>query len=424
MTEFENDLLCQVEGDAPMGQLMRAYWVPALLSEEIAENDGKPVRVRLFGEHLVAYRDTNGVANLIGEFCPHRGASLVYGRNEKCGLRCLYHGWKLNGQGQVIDMPSEPPTSPLKEKVKHIAYPTKEYAGFIWTYMGNPEQTPEFSAPAFCPNDKTAVSIAKVKIPCNWAQITEGQIDSAHSSSLHSSDMVPAPVDSAGANDEMWLRPSTDRAPRFEVQRTSFGFRYVALRRPIKNSSSHDYARVTVYIAPFLSLIPPNTSYKVATVIVPMDNENSYFYFIAFGEDGVPSTQSWREFLHCSVGTDLETDFTNRRNLSNDFLQDRSAMQSGNYTGIKGIPNQDISMWTSMGRVVNRSHDTLGASDMAVVEFRKLMVEAAKLVAKGEKPFGPETNKIKQAHISAAQAIVPKETNWRTLGAAPEELFE
>ncbi len=136
LTHAENELLCRVEGDAPMGALMRRHWVPALLSEQLVESDGAPVRVRLFGEDLVAFRDTDGRIGVLGEFCPHRKASLFFGRNEECGLRCLYHGWKFDVDGRVLEMVSEPAESGFADKVQHKAYPTQEAGGFIWVYMG------------------------------------------------------------------------------------------------------------------------------------------------------------------------------------------------------------------------------------------------------------------------------------------------
>jgi phthalate 4,5-dioxygenase oxygenase subunit len=424
LTSEENDLLCRVEGNAPMGRLMRRHWIPALLSEEIDENDGKPVRVRLLGEDLVAFRDSDGRPGIVGERCPHRGASLVYGRNEECGLRCLYHGWKVDVDGNILEMPSEPPGSTLIEKVKHKAYPAREAGGFIWTYMGAPEQDilPAFERPAFAPTGDERVSILKINVPCNWAQVLEGQIDSAHSSTLHSSDMVPARVESAGATDSNWLRPSTDKAPRMQTQRTPFGFRYAAIRRPIKNSATHDYIRVTVYIAPFISLIPPNTSYNVASINVPIDDENTAFYFIAWGGDTCVDQVTWRKFNHATVGIDLDENYNSLRTLANDFQQDRAAMKEGNFTGIPGIPNQDIAMWTSMGAITDRSKDTLGASDIAVVEFRKLMVEAARQMQDGGPALGASEPRIPQAKIASYQGIVPKSTDWRVLGAAEEEL--
>src|SRR5918997_2836950 len=147
LTREENDLLCRVEGDAPMGQMMRRYWLPACLSEEIPTPDCDPVRVRLLGEDLVAFRDSDGRIGVMDEYCPHRGASLFLGRNEECGLRCLYHGWKMDVDGNVLEMASEPPESPFKDKVKHKAYPTREAGGFVWVFMGAAEHMPEFETP-------------------------------------------------------------------------------------------------------------------------------------------------------------------------------------------------------------------------------------------------------------------------------------
>lgn len=422
MTTEENDLLTRVVDDAPMGRIMRRHWIPALLSEEVEKPDGKPVRVRLLGESLVVFRDSKGRLGALDELCPHRRASLAYGRNEECGLRCLYHGWKFDVDGNCVDMSSEPPESRLKDKVKHTAYPVRECGGFVWIYLGPTEEMPEFQRPAFSPDDDTPVSILKIRIPCNWAQIMEGQIDSAHSSSLHSSDMVPARIDSAAASESQWLRPSTDKSPRLVTQPTPFGFRYAAIRRPIKNAASHDYVRITVYIAPFVALIPPNTSYNVASVIVPEDDENSLFHFIAWGGKDCPDTRTWREFNRAVPGVDLNEDYSNRRHLGNDFQQDRQLMKEGNFTGIAGIPNQDIAMWTSMGPIIDRTREVLGASDVAVVEFRRIMVEAARKMQSGGVAIGRTGPNIPYTRIASYQGIVSKSTNWRELGAAAEEL--
>src|SRR5688572_21697185 len=158
MTAEENDLLCRVEGDAPMGQIMRRHWMPACLSEEVSEPDGKPLKIRLLGEDLVVFRDSDGRLGIIDEYCPHRRVSLAYGRNEECGLRCLYHGWKMDVDGNVVEMASEPPESGLVEKAKIKAYPAREWGGFVWTYMGPAETMPEFEPPAFAPTKNANVS--------------------------------------------------------------------------------------------------------------------------------------------------------------------------------------------------------------------------------------------------------------------------
>jgi phthalate 4,5-dioxygenase len=426
LTVEENDLLCRIEGDAPMGLLMRRHWMPACLSEEVMEPGGTPVRVRLLGEDLVVFRDSEGRLGVLDEYCPHRRASLVFGRNEECGLRCLYHGWKFDVEGNVMEMTSEPAESGLAEKIKHKAYPTYEAAGFVWTYMGPQAEAPAFEPPAFAPSPDVRVSILKIKVKANWAQITEGQIDSAHSSSLHSSDMVPARVDSTWATDVNWLRPSTDKAPRFEVQRTNFGFRYAAIRRPIANAATHQYVRTTVFVAPFTSLIPPNNVHNVTTVLVPMDDTNTCFYFIAWNGPDKPGIdqETWRKFNHAQPGIDLDADFTNRRTRGNNYLQDRNTMKLGNFTGIAGIPNQDIAMWETMGRtgISDRTKERLGASDVAIVEFRRIMIDAARRIAAGGPVLGRTEPHLPHAKISAFEGVVPKTTDWRTLGVSAEEL--
>ena len=287
-----------------MGQLMRRHWVPALLSEQVSERDGTPVRLRLLGEDLVAFRDTGGRLGVLGEFCTHRKASLAFGRNEACGLRCLYHGWKFDVDGNVTEMPSEPEGSGFVEKVKHKAYPTQEAGGFVWVYMGPAETMPVFEPPAWAPTPDATVSITKIELPCNWAQVMEGQIDSAHSSSLHSSDMKPVLSNTAAALDTLWTRPSTDKNPRIQVQVTEYGLRYAAIRRPIVDADRSDYVRITTFIAPFTALIPPNSSYNVASVIVPRDDTSCYFHFIAWGYgETVIGTDAWRAFCVVRPGS-------------------------------------------------------------------------------------------------------------------------
>ena len=416
LTHEENDLLCRVEGDAPMGQLMRRHWIPVCLSEEVAEPDGRPVRLRILGDELVAFRDTDGKLGLLDGYCPHRRALLALGRNEDCGLRCLYHGWKFDVNGNAMELASEPPESTLKEKVKHKAYPTREAGGFVWAYLGPAAEMPEFDAPPFAADPSAQVSILRIKIPCNWAQIQEGQIDSAHSSSLHHSDMKPARVGGAEADDKSWYRPSTDKSPKLQIERTPYGFHYAAIRRPIKNAASHDYIRVTEFIAPFVSLIPPNNLYKVASVIVPADDETSWFHFIAWGDpSSCIKTAEWRRFCAAEPGVDLNPDWSPVRCLENNFLQDRQAMKDGNMTGIRGIPNQDIAMWVGMGPIVDRSNDILGASDLAIVEFRRLMLDAAKRMRDEGKAIGIGSDVPVRAGIQSYQEVLPKSVDWRSV---------
>ncbi len=420
LTKEENDLLCRVEGDAPMGQLMRRHWIPVALVEEVSEPDGTPVKARILGEDLVVFRDSDGRVGVMDEYCPHRRVSLVLGRNEESGLRCLYHGWKMDVAGNVLEMSSEPASSALKQKVKHRAYPVQEWGGWVWSYMGPRESMPAFEPPPFAPSADVRISIAKAVIPCNWAQILEGAIDSAHSSSLHSSDFVPARVKAGEATDKNWLRPSTDKSPRLQVQHTDYGFRYAALRRPIANAATHEYVRTTVFVAPFSVLVPPNNLYNVANVNVPIDDTHTAFYFLAWGDPATtPATEEWRKFLGLQIGPDLDQYYGLKRNMDNRFGQDRQAMKAGNFTGIKGFPNQDIAMWLTMGPIADRSLERLGGSDQAVVEFRKRMVAAADAFRDGKPAIGTGAARASKDTCSF-QAVLPKTIDWRNIQGASD----
>jgi phthalate 4,5-dioxygenase oxygenase subunit len=227
--------------------------------------------------------------------------------------------------------------------------------------------------------------------------------------------MKPARVEGAAADDKSWYRPSTDRSPRMQIERTPYGFHYAAIRRPIKQAATHDYIRVTEYVAPYISLIPPNNLYNITSINVPMDDENTMFYFIAWGDpETCIKTEDWRKFTHAEPGVDLNEDWTPVRNLENNFQQDREKMKEGNMTGILGIPNQDIAMWVGMGPIVDRSKDLLGASDMAIVEFRRLMVEAAQTFRDTGKALGIGPDVPPMTSIASYQEVMPKEVDWRT----------
>ena len=422
LTREDNEFLTRVEGDWPMGQIMRRHWLPACMSEEVRDADGTPVRTRMLGEDLVVFRDSAGRLGVLGEHCPHRRASLAFGRNEESGLRCLYHGWKFDVHGNVLDTPCEPETGRLKVERKHKSYPVREGGGIVWIYMGPKESFREFEPPNWAPTPETRISIVKMHTPCNWAQVLEGSIDSAHSSSLHSSIMRPMDVDGAKATEELWPRPSTDTAPRMRFQPTSFGFRYAAVRTPNTNAATHDYVRITLFVAPFTVIIPPNDRYKLAQMLFPIDDENTMFYFIAWHETKGIAQDAWRKFCYARIGIDLDESYRKIRTLENRFLQDRDAMRQGDFTGIKGIPAQDMAMWESMGPITNRTEDNLGASDIAVIQFRRQMIQAARSFRDGGAAIGTSEPRVPKLKLSSFEGIVPKSTDWRTLAVSEEEL--
>ena len=185
----QNELLTQTGPGTPMGQLFRCYWLPALLADELPENDCPPVRVKLLSERLLAFRDSEGRYGLIDEFCAHRGVSLWFGRNEQGGLRCPYHGWKYDVTGQCIEVPSEPVESGFCKKIKLTSYPLVKIGAVLWAYMGPPDKKPPLPEWEFAmvPPEQTFVS--KRLQECNWLQAMEGGIDSSHVSFLHRGDL-------------------------------------------------------------------------------------------------------------------------------------------------------------------------------------------------------------------------------------------
>ena len=267
--------------------------------------------------------------------------------------------------------------------------------------MGAPDRMREFEPPAWAPNPHAHTSVVKMHAACNWAQVLEGSIDSAHSSSLHSTEMPAAQVDSAKATQTNWPRPSNDKAPKLQFQPTSYGFRYAALRKPILNPDTNQYVRTTLFVAPFTVLIPPNDQYNLAQMLVPLDDVNTMFYWIAWHpeRDKGISQEEWRRFCAATVGVDLDENYRKKSNVDNRYLQDRAAMKRGDFTGI-----------------VDRSRDKPGSSDVAVVQFRRMMVNAAKRVAEGGPAIGTTEPHIPHVKLASFEGIVPKTTDWRTLG--------
>jgi phthalate 4,5-dioxygenase len=421
----QNELLCRVSGDAPMGALMRRYWLPLCQSSEIPIADRPPVRARLLDEDIVVFRDSDGRVGALDEYCPHRGVSLVLARNEQCGLRCLYHGWKYDVDGNIIEMPTEPAESRLKETLKHRAYPVRESGGLIWAYLGPKEAMPEFQPPPWAHCLPRRIVTSRIVVEANWAQALEGQIDSAHSSMLHSTD-IPAgksertTIDGRGVH----VRPSGDPNPRLLVKRVPYGMRYVAIRKPTTNAETHDYMRVTVFIAPCIALIPPNSRNYLCNMAVPRDDGTTNMYFVHFSE----TLDLDEAMIQANLGTRPGIDFdpaTGRkaRNRDNNFLQDREAMAKGNFSGIRGIGQQDIAMWESMGRgpIIDRSREHLGRTDVAVVQFRRIMLDAVEEFGRSGAVLGQQAPVIPLAKVRSFEGIVAKGTDWESLGQCEEE---
>jgi phthalate 4,5-dioxygenase len=422
LTREENELLCRVGAEAPMGKMLRRYWIPALMSSEL-ESGGAPKRVRLLGEDLVAFRDGAGRAGILDENCPHRGSSLVLARNEDCGLRCLYHGWKIDVAGNVLETPAEPEESTFKERVRAIAYPAREWGGFVWTYMGPPGlEPPELDFPwTRLPEDHSVV--IKVRTECNWVQALEGVIDSAHGNYLHSNLLKPASGLSATVlrEDGRLDRPSDDGAPTIEAENTPYGFRYAAIRKPIVDPETNKYVRVTLFIAPIYALFPGAKGMTNMQIFVPLDDEHTMHYFVKTSLEG-PLDERTREIHMKRAGTrmriDIDAEYRKVRSAENNWMQDREAMKRGeSFSGIFGVTTEDIAMQESMGPIYDRTKEHLGTSDVAVIRMRRLMLDAVRRFRdNGDPPLGL-AERVDYAALRAEERIVARDAVWQSVVA-------
>ncbi len=406
----ENALLTQVTGDAPMGQMMRRYWVPACLSEEVAQPDGTPMRTTIYGERLVVFRDTAGNLGVVDERCPHRLASLALGRNEEGGLRCIYHGWKFDTAGACMDMPTEPGAHGFRDRMKLRSYPVREAGGMVWTYLGPAETVPKFPEYDWMKLPRNQYATVKVGERVNYAQAIEGAIDSSHSWFLHQGIIWD------------WKKRaelSMDTSPKMECEDTSYGFRYAAIRVPTNNPDTERYVRVTQFLVPFTAFIPrpmEKTQNCHIQVFVPVDNERTIFYGVFFSQDGSPVDEAATRAKHHLVpGVDLDRNWFKLANEANWFNQDRDAMKNGSWTGINGFSNQDMACQESMGPIVDRTAEHLGTSDIAIIRMRKRMLEAVRRFQNGEPLIGLDPD-IAYGKIRTEQLIIPIEQPWQTVG--------
>ena len=361
LTKEDNELLCRVEGDAPMGQVMRRHWQPACLTEEVAEPDGRPCAPEMLGEDLVVFRDYQGPGRRAGRAlpAPRRLARLRAQRGMRPALPLSRLEIRRRGQRHRDGLRAR--RRPAEQERKQKAYPARERGGFVWAYMGLPRRVPRVRAAGMGAAPDTRISIVKMHRACNWAQVLEGSIDSAHSSSLHSSDMPSMDVDGAKATGDNWLRPSTDKAPRMQVERRATASATPPSAKPIRECRDtrlrpHHGVRRAVHRAH-----PAEQPVQHGADAVPDRRRRTPCSTGSPGtrRKGIPQ-DDWRKFCAGRVGVDLDRDYRKIRTLENNFLQDREAMKAGDFTGIKGIPAQDMAMWETMGPIADRS-ETISA---------------------------------------------------------------
>ena len=419
LTVHENETVTRVGEGTPMGELMRRYWQPVLMSRELPEPDCGPVRVHILGEELVAFRVTSGRVGLVNEWCAHRRTSLWLGRNEEDGLRCVFHGWKYDVTGQCVDMPNELPEYDFKEKVRINAYPTQELGGVIWAYLGPKEQQPPPPNFEWTRQPATHLHVSKGLQECNWLQALEGGLDSIHTSFLHRR--------FGGNRPGLGGLRAQATAAKLEVHETPYGYTYASIRPLSENQGN--YVRTYHYIMPnhqirAIQEFTPDGSmekFKIAGHMwVPVDDEHCMTWNWYYSLDN-PLDDSERDESFWGNGPkfiDEENGFRAYLNKRNDWGIDREVQKSETFTGIEGVNQQDRAVQEAMGPIVDRSKESLSQTDKAIIAARKLLLDAVKTVEDGGSPRATDESYY---DIRAIERVLPPGTQW--LEALKDQMY-
>jgi len=420
LSQKDNELLCRTDTGTPMGALIRRFWIPFLESSQLAGPDGDPIRVSLLGERLVAFRDTDGRVGLITKFCAHRNADLFFGRNEECGLRCTYHGWKFDVDGNCVDMPSEDEDSIFKDKIQITAYPVEERAGVLFTYMGPREMKPELPRFEWMQVPDGYRHISWNVQDSNYAQAIEGGIDSAHVNYLHSSldshrkapDEVRVPADGQLATQFM----TRDKHPKLFVKPTDYGLLIGARRH---TGEDRDYWRLNNFLMPFWTT-PPGRSMHA---FVPLDDTHVARWSFTWKVDA-PYSAAEKATMRKGQGIHSELEqgtvsptlawmapgHVPTHNRWNDYLVDREMQRRETYTGIKDFGAQDYSIQEGMGVISDRSTEHLGVTDRGIIAMRRLLIDSARELLEGYEPEFAQNPEAYSVH--GGQTLLPVEAHW------------
>jgi len=377
----DNKLLTSTNKGTPMGELFRRYWIPVVTSRELVA-DGKPVRVKLLGEDLVAFRDSNGRVGLVDEWCPHRRTSLAIGINSGCGLTCIYHGWKFDVDGNCVDLPSEPKDSKMKENVKLKSYPVKEVSGIVWGYLGDPDNVPPFPEFYWMTLPEDHIISERVWQECNYLQVMENDIDYVHAAFLHRAHQDQS-LEEGIISSDLGISPShplcKNPPVKQAVESTKYGKRCIG----VGEADENNYAFMEIhYIFPFYTF-PPRMKGEDGMwhAFIPRDDYSTWSWDVQFSHSKPINAQAQME----RRGLLLDSEHRKLRNRSNNYEQDRELMISGNYSGIRGIANQDHAVTELMGPIVDRSKEILGTSDLPIIQVRRMLLEQVKAFQEGKK---------------------------------------
>jgi phthalate 4,5-dioxygenase oxygenase subunit len=435
----ENELLCWVGPGTPMGAFMREYWLPAFVPSELPEPDSSPLRMRLLGENLIAFRVSSGQYGLIANNCPHRGASLFFGRNEEEGLRCVYHGWKFDVQGNCVDMPNEPAESDFKTKVRATAYPCVERNGIVWTYMGRRETPPPL--PDWLPNLEDNCQVWMRMQESNWLQALEGDIDTVHAFFLHSGHITKE--QSLPGSDAYFI--SQQRHGKFVAQEHDIGASYAAVRNA---DTGEEYWRMGHFLLPFYTMNAPGLLgiKNQSLAWVPLDDHHTMVWTVGRQVPLPPETETIGGFKAGYVrrdplgksdpyGARTPDGVPQRRfhqttgwlgrfrpiaNLDNDYLIDRDLQRSmGTYSGIPGMA-QDAMAQETMGPIYDRTQERLGTSDVMIIRTRRKLLECVRGFGRGAP--APGVDRPELYRMRSGGVVVPAGVNG--LDAMADLLFD
>lgn len=416
LSREENEVITRTGPGTPMGDVLRRYWMPILLDREVDEPDGEPVKIHVLGERLVAFRDTHGGLGLLDEFCPHRRVSLWLGRNEDCGLRCVYHGWKFDVDGKCVDQLNEPGDNSFADKVHIKRYPTLELGGIVWAYMGPAEKQPPPPSFEFTRVSASHRHVSKVVEECNWLQALEGGIDTSHAPILHRA--LTASTKRPGIDPRSpFVRGGP---PVLEVDMTEYGYRYAGIRQMPEGGK---YIRAYHYVMPFTQL-RPSSLFGAALADeardsgpghfwVPMDDHTCmvWNFQYRFATDAAFTDDDRREYGNGNGPDHVDQQtFRAKRNMLNNWEIDRQVQKTETYSGIEGVNTQDRAVQESMGPIVDRSEEYLGPADKAIIAMRRLLMQAVRTVQAGGSP--PAVDSSYYA-IRAVERILPSGDEWR-----------
>ncbi|HEY0183438.1 MAG TPA: Rieske 2Fe-2S domain-containing protein [Rhodopila sp.] len=414
---IESEELTRVGSGSAMGELMRQYWIPAAKSSEVSAK-GEPLRLMLLGEKLIAFRDAAGRLGVMDHRCPHRCASLFFGRNEEGGIRCVYHGWKFDVDGNCTDMPNLPADQDFRQKVKAKAYRVAERAGLIWVYMGSRAEAPPLPEIEATLVEEAELQPMFVQRACNWLQALEGDIDTSHFGFLHVGSVRPEQV----GDDNMLKYQVGNRAPAYHVADTDWGTMYSAYR-PAEDGKT--YWRFAHFGFPFWTWVPQGdiTDRVQARAWVPMDDTHTMFISLTWTKmtrmppllDGMPIPGAKPELDYLPTSTDWYGRWRPAANATNDYLIDRDAQRDDViYTGISHIHMQDQAITESMGPIVDHGFEHLAPSDQMITRTRRRLLLAARALRdRAVVPPGVDTPEV-YARARSGECVMPG-TDWQAV---------